>query len=151
MIVQPGLCRTWSETPKTSFLTSRLICYQRLDQLANLHSPRHGKDVQRNNDGDTPSNQHHERSNITVTDSMFVDRTVMANSADPDEEQSNMGLQCLPFHLHHLEASVTLPFCTFKARHVKTCVNLHIHAKTKAQRLNEAVLTCTHNLCFEQE
>ena len=23
--VQPGLCRTWSETPKTGFLTSRLI------------------------------------------------------------------------------------------------------------------------------
>ena len=24
--VQPGLCRTWSETPKTGFLTTRLIC-----------------------------------------------------------------------------------------------------------------------------
>ena len=24
VIVQPGLCRTWSETPKTGFLTSRL-------------------------------------------------------------------------------------------------------------------------------
>ena len=24
--VQPGLCRTWSETPKTGFLTMRLIC-----------------------------------------------------------------------------------------------------------------------------
>ena len=24
---QPGLCRTWSETPKTSFLTTRLICF----------------------------------------------------------------------------------------------------------------------------
>ena len=23
--VQPGLCRTWSETPKTGFLTSRLM------------------------------------------------------------------------------------------------------------------------------
>ena len=23
--VQPGLCRTWSETPKTDFLTARLI------------------------------------------------------------------------------------------------------------------------------
>ena len=23
--VQPGLCRTWSETPKTDFLTTRLI------------------------------------------------------------------------------------------------------------------------------
>ena len=25
MSVQPGLCRTWSETPKTGFLTTRLI------------------------------------------------------------------------------------------------------------------------------
>ena len=24
--VQPGLCRTWSETPKTGFLITRLIC-----------------------------------------------------------------------------------------------------------------------------
>ena len=28
MAVQPGLCRTWSETPKTGFLTTRLICEQ---------------------------------------------------------------------------------------------------------------------------
>ena len=28
MIAQPGLCRTWSETPKTGFLTTRLICVQ---------------------------------------------------------------------------------------------------------------------------
>ena len=27
--VQPGLCRTWSETPKTGFLTTRLICSPR--------------------------------------------------------------------------------------------------------------------------
>ena len=26
--VQPGLCRTWSETPKTGFLTTRLIHFQ---------------------------------------------------------------------------------------------------------------------------
>ena len=26
MAVQPGLCRTWSENPKTGFLTTRLIC-----------------------------------------------------------------------------------------------------------------------------
>ena len=26
MVVQPGLCRTRSETPKTSFLTTRLKC-----------------------------------------------------------------------------------------------------------------------------
>ena len=25
IVVQPGLCRTWSETPKTGFLTSQLI------------------------------------------------------------------------------------------------------------------------------
>ena len=28
MAVQPGLCRTWSETPKTGFLRTRLNCYQ---------------------------------------------------------------------------------------------------------------------------
>ena len=27
MVVQPGLCRTWSETPKTGFLTTRLILF----------------------------------------------------------------------------------------------------------------------------
>ena len=27
MAVQPGLCGTWSETPKTGFLTTRLILY----------------------------------------------------------------------------------------------------------------------------
>ena len=27
-LVQAGLCRTWSETPKTGFLASRLICYR---------------------------------------------------------------------------------------------------------------------------
>ena len=26
VVVQPGLCGTWSETPKTGFLTTRLIC-----------------------------------------------------------------------------------------------------------------------------
>ena len=26
LAVQPGLCRTWSESPKTPFLTTRLIC-----------------------------------------------------------------------------------------------------------------------------
>ena len=25
--VQPGLCRTWSETPKTGFLITRLVSY----------------------------------------------------------------------------------------------------------------------------
>ena len=25
VVVQPGLCRTWSETPKTGFVTMRLI------------------------------------------------------------------------------------------------------------------------------
>ena len=27
VVVQPGLCRTWPETTKTSFLTMRLLCY----------------------------------------------------------------------------------------------------------------------------
>ena len=30
--VQPGLCRTWSETPKTGFLTTRLIFLSDCDQ-----------------------------------------------------------------------------------------------------------------------
>ena len=29
LTVQPGLCRTWSETPKTGFLRTRLICSHR--------------------------------------------------------------------------------------------------------------------------
>ena len=36
MIVQPGLCRTWSETPKTGFLTTRLI----YNRFASLIGPR---------------------------------------------------------------------------------------------------------------
>ena len=28
VVVQPGLCGTWSETPKTGFLTTRLIYFQ---------------------------------------------------------------------------------------------------------------------------
>ena len=28
MIAQPGLCQTWSETRKTSFLTTRLTLFQ---------------------------------------------------------------------------------------------------------------------------
>ena len=27
VVVQPGLCRTWSETPKIAFLTTRFISY----------------------------------------------------------------------------------------------------------------------------
>ena len=28
VVAQPGLCRTWSETPKTGFLTTRLISFK---------------------------------------------------------------------------------------------------------------------------
>ena len=31
--VQPGLCRTWSETPKTGFLTTRLNIFQEVCDL----------------------------------------------------------------------------------------------------------------------
>ena len=36
MVVQPGLCGTWSETPKTGFLTTRLIYwfYRQNDYIA---------------------------------------------------------------------------------------------------------------------
>ena len=34
MAVQTGLCGTWSGTPKTSFLTTRLICSEVLSSLA---------------------------------------------------------------------------------------------------------------------
>ena len=39
----------------------------------------------------------------------FPNRYAWANSADPDqtaprEEQSDQGLHCLPFHLHHLDS-----------------------------------------------
>ena len=32
--VQPGLCGTWSETPKTGFITTRLICKSLKDSMA---------------------------------------------------------------------------------------------------------------------
>ena len=35
--VQPGLCGTWSETPKTGFLTTRLICKQTAKAMVRLH------------------------------------------------------------------------------------------------------------------
>ena len=37
MVVQPGLCQTWSETPKTGFLITRLI----LPQTVQSHPPHH--------------------------------------------------------------------------------------------------------------
>ena len=41
--VQPGLCRTWSEIPKTVFLTTRLICgleqlFQRIPYMPSWNS-----------------------------------------------------------------------------------------------------------------
>ena len=39
MVVQPGLCPTWSETPKTGFLRTRLICQRRLLKPLILESP----------------------------------------------------------------------------------------------------------------
>ena len=46
-------------------------------------------------------------------DPKFLDRSVWTNSADPDlEEQSDEGLRCLLFHLHHLTKYPKLwPFC----------------------------------------
>ena len=34
----------------------------------------------------------------------FSDRQVWANSVDPDQEQSEQGLHCLPFRLHRLDS-----------------------------------------------
>ena len=34
VVVQPSLCRTWSQTPKTGFLTTRLISYTSLVDMA---------------------------------------------------------------------------------------------------------------------
>ena len=36
--VQPGLCLTWSETPKTSFLTMRLICNSFMSKMFTWYS-----------------------------------------------------------------------------------------------------------------
>ena len=38
VVVQPSLCRTWSETQKTGFLTTRLICHCMTNQLNKLHT-----------------------------------------------------------------------------------------------------------------
>ena len=38
MVVQPGLCGTWSETPKTGFLTTRLIS-SNCDKDGKVHLP----------------------------------------------------------------------------------------------------------------
>ena len=35
MAVQPGLCRTWSKTPKTGFLTTRLIVCLKMLEIRN--------------------------------------------------------------------------------------------------------------------
>ena len=37
-------------------------------------------------------------------DPKFSDRYAWANIADPDQEQSDQGLHCLPFCLHHLDS-----------------------------------------------
>ena len=39
MAVQPGLCRTWSETPKTGFLTTRLILRSFSDEESSNNIP----------------------------------------------------------------------------------------------------------------
>ena len=36
MVIQPSLCRTWSEIPKTGFLATQLILLQELRQLVVL-------------------------------------------------------------------------------------------------------------------
>ena len=49
--------------------------------------------------------------------SKFWDRQVWANSADPEQEQANQDLHCLPFHLH---LQVALLHCKTKQFCCKT-------------------------------
>ena len=42
--------------------------------------------------------------NVPYVILLFSDRRVWANSADPDQEQSDQGLHCLQFPLHLLDA-----------------------------------------------
>ena len=44
-------------------------------------------------------------------DPKFPDRQVGANSIDPDQEQSNQDLHCLPFGLHLLDVLLACFFC----------------------------------------
>ena len=52
VVVQPDLCRTWSETPKTGFLRTRLICVQircRCIEVSLQVYPQKTKCINRNN------------------------------------------------------------------------------------------------------
>ena len=39
VVVQPALCRTWSKTPKTGFLTTRLICSTGSEMWCSIAGP----------------------------------------------------------------------------------------------------------------
>ena len=76
VVVQPGLCRTWSETPKTGFLTTRLKLFHNIYRpmlyavmILSFRTNRSGQTVQ------------------------TQIRLLL-------EEQFDQGLHCLLFHLH---------------------------------------------------
>ena len=45
MAAQPGLCGTWSETPKTGFLTTRLISEAQQDDLSQTPEDRFSRNA----------------------------------------------------------------------------------------------------------
>ena len=82
--VQPGLCGTWSETPKTGFLTTRLIYGSHIvPEHSNLCLIRLSSDK------------------VQITVMILSFRTDW--SGQTVQEQSDQGLYCLLFHLHHFD------------------------------------------------
>ena len=70
-VVQPGLCQTWSETPKTVFLASRLIYITNITEISNRR-------VQHILFFRSMFSFYHSYPN-------FSDKQVRANSGDPDQ------------------------------------------------------------------
>ena len=63
MVVHPGLCRTWSETPKTGFLTTRLILF------ATYLIPQRGhRAIEQSDSSNLKSEKYEPTSNLTSHD-----------------------------------------------------------------------------------
>ena len=80
MAVQLGLCQTWSETPKTGFLTSRLTCFQSILQQQQ-HFQRHPAPVPIIISTVKMETASAQRKN--VMDLTTVGTTVMSGTVDP--------------------------------------------------------------------